>query len=170
MRLLADSGSRYWQKMTVHQVCLFHMATSANRRNMYGPLPNCKKNRLRRTAYPASYWRVVSGRMMSDPRVPVLPNRHHRERPRYAKGFQARRLTVFRLLFLCRLLRSESQKAIRLVGKVLYSWLIVVAAGQNCPTDSGQLVGVATIMTLRAALDSQSAHSLSQTGAFAFDA
>jgi len=30
-----------------------------------------------------------------DPRVPVLANRHGRERPRYATGFQARRLTVF---------------------------------------------------------------------------
>jgi len=30
-----------------------------------------------------------------DPRVPVLVNRHGRERPRYATGFQARRLTVF---------------------------------------------------------------------------
>src|SRR5215472_1855934 len=30
-----------------------------------------------------------------DPRVPVLANRHGRKRPRYATGFQARRLTVF---------------------------------------------------------------------------
>lgn len=30
-----------------------------------------------------------------DPRVPVLDSRHGRERPRYATGFQARRLTVF---------------------------------------------------------------------------
>ena len=30
-----------------------------------------------------------------DPRVPVLVNPHGRETPRYATGFQARRLTVF---------------------------------------------------------------------------
>jgi hypothetical protein len=47
-----------------------------------------------------------------DPRVPVLVNRHGRERPRYATGLQARRLTVFSsFLFFCRLLRSESQEA-----------------------------------------------------------
>jgi hypothetical protein len=36
--------------------------------NMYGPPPNYKKNRLRREQsakmYPASEWRVISGRMM----------------------------------------------------------------------------------------------------------
>jgi hypothetical protein len=40
----------------------------ASWRNMYGPPPNCKKNRLRREQsakmYPASEWRVISGRMM----------------------------------------------------------------------------------------------------------
>jgi len=39
-----------------------------NCRNMYGPPPNCKKNRYRRETvakmYPASEWRMVSGRMM----------------------------------------------------------------------------------------------------------
>jgi hypothetical protein len=37
-------------------------------RNMYGPPPNCKKNRFRREQpakmYPASKWRVISGRTM----------------------------------------------------------------------------------------------------------
>ena len=35
---------------------------------MYGPPPNCKKNRFRREQpakmYPASKWRVISGRTM----------------------------------------------------------------------------------------------------------
>jgi hypothetical protein len=42
-----------------------------------------------------------------DPRVPVLNNRHGRKRPRYATGFQARRLTVFSSFpIFCRLLRK----------------------------------------------------------------
>jgi hypothetical protein len=107
-----------------------------------------------------------------DPRVPVLVNPHGRERPRYATGFQARRLTVFRLLIPCRLLRSESQKPLRLVGKDrrFMPWLIVVAARQNCPTDSGQLVGSGDDHDIACGSGFQSAHPLSQTGAFAFDA
>src|SRR6266487_6808041 len=45
-----------------------------------------------------------------DPRVPVLVNRHGRERPYYDTGSRARHLTVFSsFLFFCRLLRSELQ-------------------------------------------------------------
>jgi hypothetical protein len=43
-------------------------------------------------------------------RVPVFVNRHGRERPRYATGFQVRRLTVFSsFLFESRALPDEPQ-------------------------------------------------------------
>jgi hypothetical protein len=68
-----------------------------------------------------------------DPRVPVLVNLHGRERPRYATGFQARRLTVFRLLFPADFCRSESQNHFVSVGKDrrFMPGLIVVAARQH---------------------------------------
>jgi hypothetical protein len=65
---------------------------------MYGPPPDCKKNRCNEKQsakmYPAS---VENGLRAhdDDPRVPVLDNRRGRERPCYVTGFQARRLTVF---------------------------------------------------------------------------
>lgn len=107
-----------------------------------------------------------------DPRVPVLVNPHGRERPRYVTGFQARRLTVFSSPVLCRLLRSEFQEPLRLVGKGkrFVPRVIVVPARQNCPTDPGQLVGCCYDHDVARGSGFQSAHPLSQTGAFPFDA
>jgi hypothetical protein len=53
----------------------------------------CDENSLRKCIRPL----VETGLRAhdDDPHVPVLDNRHGRERPRYATGFQARRWTVF---------------------------------------------------------------------------
>ena len=53
----------------------------------------CDENSLRKCIRPL----VETGLRAhdDDSRVPVLNNRHGRERPRYDTGFQARRLTVF---------------------------------------------------------------------------
>ena len=68
-----------------------------------------------------------------DPRVPVLANRHGRERPRYATGFQARRLTVFSspLLSSADFCDTSLKKPLRLVGngECAVPWMIVVPAG-----------------------------------------
>src|SRR5215467_7759658 len=81
---------------------------------MYGPPPECKKNWVEREAVCENVsGLLVENRLRAhddDPRVPVLVNRHGRERPCYASGSQARRLTVFSsFLFFCRLVRSEFQ-------------------------------------------------------------
>lgn len=47
--------------------------------------------------------------------------------------------------------------------------VIVVPAGENCPTDSGQFVGGRDDDRVACGSGSQSAHPLSQTRSFAFD-
>src|SRR5216117_3166059 len=122
---------------------------------MYGPPPNCKRNRtgnsLRKCIRPL----VENGLRAhdDDPRVPVLDNRRGRERPHFDPGSQARRLTVFSsFLFFCRLLRSESQATSS-------SWQRkrLCASGDNLPPleSTAQLIrasllAVGTITTLRA--------------------
>ena len=79
---------------------------------MYGPLAECKKNWVGREAVCRKRIRhLVENGLRAhddDPHVPVLNNRHGRERPCYYTGSQARRLTVFSSTILCGLLRCES--------------------------------------------------------------
>ena len=65
-----------------------------------------------------------------DPRVPVLANRHGRVRPRYATGFQARRLTVFSSPIPADFCDVNLKTLLRLVGNGQCSvpWVIVVPA------------------------------------------
>jgi hypothetical protein len=93
-----------------------------------------------------------------DPRVPVLANRHGRERPCYVTGFQARRLTVFSYPIPL----QTSEKRISRTNSSSWKGQGLCASGDSrsrwpkrprCP---GQLIGVATITTLRAALVSNS--------------
>ena len=95
-----------------------------------------------------------------DPHVPVLANRRGHERPRYATGFQARRLTVFSSPILVQTSKKRISKPLRLVGKdnSFVHWMIVVPAGQNCPTDPGQLVGGGDDHDIACSPGFQSAH------------
>jgi hypothetical protein len=72
--------------------------------NMYGLSPNCKKKSVpTRTVCENVSCLLVESYLLAhdeDPRAPVLANRLGRERPCYATGFQARRLTVFSSIFL----------------------------------------------------------------------
>ena len=133
-----------------------------------------QKNRFRREQsakmYPASEWRVISGRMMiraclSSLIPTVVKDLVTPQVLRHAVGL------CLRLLFFCRLLRSECQRPLRLVGngKCSVPGVIVVAAGQNCPTDSGQFVGGGDDYHVAGGSGFQSAHPLSQTRSFALD-
>jgi hypothetical protein len=92
-------------------------------------------------------WKMVSGRTHDDARVPVLASPLGLERPRYASGFQARRLTLFSSSFPCRLLSSESHNHIVLVGKdnCFVRWVISFLPNINdyCRTDKSELPRVA---------------------------
>ena len=70
--VLASSFRHFKRSRIVGQLKLSALAVCLDNRlewrNMCGPPPNCKKNRFRREQsakmYPASEWRVISGRMM----------------------------------------------------------------------------------------------------------
>jgi hypothetical protein len=98
-----------------------------------------------------------------DPRVPVLANRRGRERPCYVTGFQARRLTVFSSPVPLQTSEKRISNPLRLVGKNMcfVPWVIVVPAGQNCPTDPGQLVSSGDDHHVASGSGFQSAHPLS---------
>ena len=71
--------------MTIDVTCMVRRRTARR--------IGCNENSLRKCIRP-----LVESDLRAhddDPRVPVLGNRHGRERPGFATGFQARRLTVF---------------------------------------------------------------------------
>ena len=151
-------------------------ARTDNCRNMYGPPPNCKKNRLRREQsakmYPASKWRVISGRTMMIrtclsliiPSVVKTSLRHRFS----GTSFDC----VFVVPIFCRLLRKEFSIPLRLVGEHgrLVQGLIVVSFRQNRPADPGQFVGRRDNHDIACGSGLQPAHPLPQTRPFAFDA
>jgi hypothetical protein len=81
---------------------------------LYGPPPNCKRNRRGRETVCENvsglYWRMVSGRMMMIRACLSLIIAAVVKDLISTQVLQAHRLTVFSsFLFFCRLLRSESQ-------------------------------------------------------------
>ena len=82
-------------------------------------------------------------------------------------------MTVFSsLLFLCRFSRNEFKEPLRLVGKseCFVRWVIVFSARQNCPTDSGQLVGSRNDHDIASRPGLQFTHPVPENGLFAFEA
>ena len=121
--------------------------------------------------YPASEWRVISGRMMMIRACLSLLI------PAVVKDLVTSQVSgtsfdcVFVVPIFCRLPRKEFQISLRLVGKLgcFVQGLIVVPFGQNCPDDPGQLVGSGDDHHVARGSGFQSAHPRPQTGAFAFD-
>jgi hypothetical protein len=73
--------------------------------------------------YPASEWRVISGRMMMIRACLSLLIATVVKRPRYATGFQARRLTVF-LSFQSRWINPRFAWSARLVKNTTFAWSV----------------------------------------------
>jgi hypothetical protein len=141
-------------------------------RNMYGPPPNCKKNWVQREQfakmYPASEWRIISGRMMMIRACLSLLIARVVKDLVYVTGFQAHRLTVFSSPIPLQTSAKRILTTIRLVGKDkrLVCWVIVVPARQNSTTEPGRLIGGRHDHDIACRSGFQSTDPIPQTRAF----